>query len=153
MRRPTLDYLKTESGAGLALPVAAVAAIGLATSSYSIHYRDLIAAVIPAQVGGFAVTLSLADWVRALLMPVFFLVLGMELKFELLRGELSNPRRLALPALGALGGSWCRRWSTWAIGGSGPAGWAIATATDGAAALAALSPGRAAARRSRCASC
>ncbi len=49
-------------------------------------------------------TLSLAGWVRALLMPVFFLVLGMELKFELLRGELSNPRRLALPALGALGG-------------------------------------------------
>ncbi len=138
MRRPTLNYLRTESGAGLALPVAAVAAIGLATSSYSIHYRDLIAAVIPAQVGGFAVSLSLADWVRALLMPVFFLVLGMELKFELLRGELSNTRRLALPALGALGGFVVPALAAWAIGGSGPAAWASATATDGAAALAAL---------------
>jgi NhaA family Na+:H+ antiporter len=138
MRRPTLNYLRTESGAGLALPVAAVAAIGLATSGYSAHYRDLIAAVVPAQVGGFAVTLSVAGWVRALLVPVFFLVLGMELKFELLRGELSNPRRLALPALGALGGFVVPALAAWAIVQGGPAAWASATATDGAAALAAL---------------
>ena len=47
MRRPTLNYLRTESGAGLVLPIAAVAAIGLATSGYSAHYLDLIGAVDP----------------------------------------------------------------------------------------------------------
>jgi NhaA family Na+:H+ antiporter len=139
MRRPTLNYLRTESGAGLVLPIAAVAAIGLATSGYSAHYSDLIGAVIPAQVGGFAVTLSLAGWVRALLMPVFFLVLGMELKFELLRGELAGPRRLALPALAALGGFAVPALTCWAIARDGPQDWAAAAATDGATALAALS--------------
>ena len=142
MRRPTLSYLRTESGAGLALPVAAVAAIGLATSGYSAHYKDLIETVIPAQVGRFAVTTSLAGWVRALLMPLFFLVLGMELKFELLRGELSNPRRLALPALAAAGGFIVPALVAWTIGpglsGGGPQTWLSAATTDGAAALAAL---------------
>lgn len=138
MRRLTLSYLRTESGAGLVLPVAAVAAIGLATSGYSAHYRDLIGAVIPVQAGRFVVTLSLAAWVRALLMPVFFLVLGMELKFELLRGELSNPRRLALPALAAFGGFVVPALICWAIARGGPQSWASAAATDGAAALALL---------------
>lgn len=139
MRRLTLSYLRTEAGAGLVLPVAAVAAIGLATSGYAAHYRALVGAVIPAQVGGFAASLSLAAWVRALLMPLFFLVLGMELKFELLRGELSNPRRLALPALGALGGFVVPAIVAWTIDGGGPQSWASAAATDGASALALLS--------------
>ncbi|HEX3407695.1 MAG TPA: Na+/H+ antiporter NhaA [Caulobacteraceae bacterium] len=139
MRRPTLSYLRTEAGAGLVLPVAAVAAIGLATSGYSAHYKDLIETAIPARVGGFAATSSLAGWVRALLMPIFFLVLGMELKFELLRGELSNPRRLALPALAALGGFVVPALVAWAIGPASGESWLSATTTDGAAALAALS--------------
>jgi NhaA family Na+:H+ antiporter len=138
MRRPTLRYLRTESGAGLVLPVAAVAAIGLATSGYAAHYRDLIGASIPVRIGDFSETLTLTGWVRALLMPVFFLVLGMELKFELLRGELSNPRRLALPALAALGGFLVPALIAWGIGRTGPQTWASAAASDGAAALATL---------------
>jgi NhaA family Na+:H+ antiporter len=138
MRRPTLNYMRTQSGAGLLLPIAAVAAIGLATSGYSAHYRDLIGAVIPAEVGGFSVTLTLSAWVRALLMPVFFLVLGMELKFELLRGVLSGPRRLALPALAAAGGFVAPALVSFAIGRGGPDAWASAAATDGASALALL---------------
>jgi NhaA family Na+:H+ antiporter len=138
MRRPTLAYLRTQSGAGLVLPVAAVAAIGLATSGYSADYRAFLAAPIAVQIGDFAETLSVAAWVRALLMPVFFLVLGMQLKFELLRGELSNPRRLALPALAALGGFLVPAAIALAIHADATA-WAIGCATDGAAALAALS--------------
>ncbi|MGH6955329.1 MAG: Na+/H+ antiporter NhaA, partial [Caulobacteraceae bacterium] len=102
MRRLTLDYLKTESGAGLALAAAAVAAMGLANSRIAGDYFGVLAAPVPVRIGDVGETLSLAGWVRSLLMPILFLVLGMELKFELLRGELSNPRRLALPALGAL---------------------------------------------------
>ena len=141
MRRLTLAYLRTESGAGLVLPVAAVAAISLATSGYAAPYREFLAAPIAARLGDFSETLSVADWARALLMPVFFLVLGMELKFELLRGELSNPRRRALPALAALGGLVAPAAVFLAVSlgwGGGGRGWTIGCATDGAAALAAL---------------
>jgi NhaA family Na+:H+ antiporter len=141
MRRLTLAYLRTESGAGLVLPVAAVAAISLATSGYAAAYREFLAAPIVARLGDFTETMSVAGWARALLMPVFFLVLGMELKFELLRGELSNPRRLMLPALAALGGLIGPAALFLAIGlgwGGVTQGWTIGCATDGAAALAAL---------------
>ena len=104
MRRPTLDYLKTVSGSGLILAAAALAAVGVANSRLGGDYFALLAAPIPVRAGSFIETLSVAGWVRALLMPVFFLMLGMELKFELLRGELSGPRRLGLPAAAALGG-------------------------------------------------
>jgi NhaA family Na+:H+ antiporter len=141
MRRLTLAYLRTESGAGLLLPVAAVAAISLATSGYAAPYREFLAAPIVARLGDFTETMSVAGWARALLMPVVFLVLGMELKFELLRGELSNPRRRALPALAALGGlaAPAAVFLAVALGwGGAPQGWTIGCATDGAAALAAL---------------
>ena len=152
-RRSTI--CRTESGAGL------VAAGGGRGGDRARQLRllrsttaDLIAAVIPAQVGGFAETLSLAGWVRALLMPVFFLVLGMELKFELLRGELSNPRRLALPALARAGRL---RGPGAGLPGANrrqrPAGWAIGCGDRRGGGAGGAQPGRAAARRSRCASC
>src|SRR5580698_7505207 len=109
MRRLTLDYLKTESGSGLVLAAAAVAAIGV------------------------------AGWVRVLMMPVFFFLLAMELKFELLRGELSNPRRLALPAVAVAGGLVLPAAIYLALNRHDPSGWAIGCATDGAAALTAFS--------------
>lgn len=138
MRRLTLAYLKTESGSGLLLAVAAAAALGVANSGYGGDYARLLAWPIPLQIGGFAETLTLAGWVRALLMAVFFLVLTMELKFELLRGELSNPRRLALPALAAAGGFLAPVAASFAINGRFTADWAAGAPTDGATALAAL---------------
>ena len=92
------------------------------------------------RIGSFNETMSLAGWVRALLMPVFFLVLGMQLKFELLRGELSGPRRVALPLLAALGGLVGPAAIYFALNrGDRAVGWASGAATDGAAALAAFS--------------
>jgi NhaA family Na+:H+ antiporter len=141
MRRPTLDYLRTESGSGLVLAAAAVAALGFANSRLGGDYFHWLALPAPVRVGDLTETLTLAGWVRALLMPVFFLVLGMELKFETLRGELSNPRRLALPALAAAGGLAAPAAVYLALN-QGPNGdlngWPIGCATDGAAALAAL---------------
>src|SRR5579883_2325010 len=104
MRRPTLTYLRTESGAGLIIAIAAVAALAVANSRLAGTYLALLATPLPVRIAGFAETLTLAGWVRSLLMPVFFLVLGMQLKFEALRGELSGARRLALPAVAAAGG-------------------------------------------------
>jgi NhaA family Na+:H+ antiporter len=139
MRRLTLDYLKTESGSGLVLAAAALAAVGVANSRLGGEYFSLLASPVPLRIGALSETLSLAGWVRVLLMPVFFFVLGMELKFELLRGELSNPRRLALPAVAAIGGLILPAVIYVALNRSDPSGWAIGCATDGAAALTAFS--------------
>jgi Na+:H+ antiporter, NhaA family len=139
MRRLTLDYLKTESGSGLVLGAAALAAVGVANSRLGGDYLALLATPIPLRIGALTETLSLAGWVRDLLMPVFFFVLGMELKFELLRGELSNPRRLALPVVAAVGGLVLPAAIYVALNRNDPSGWAIGCATDGAAALTAFS--------------
>jgi NhaA family Na+:H+ antiporter len=139
MRRLTLDYLKTESGSGLVLAAAALAAVGVANSRLGGDYFSLLATPVPLRIGNLSETLSLAGWVRVLLTPVFFFVLGMELKFELLRGELSNPRRLALPAAAAVGGLVLPAAIYVALNRDDPSGWAIGCATDGAAALTAFS--------------
>jgi NhaA family Na+:H+ antiporter len=139
MRRLTLDYLKTESGSGLVLAAAALAAVGVANSRLGGDYFGLLTLAVPVRIGDLGETLSLAGWVRVLLMPVFFFVLGMELKFELLRGELSNPRRLALPAVAVVGGLVLPAAIYVALNRDDPSGWAIGCATDGAAALTAFS--------------
>ncbi|MBV9993666.1 MAG: Na+/H+ antiporter NhaA [Caulobacteraceae bacterium] len=140
MRRLTLNYLKTESGAGLLLLAAAALAVVIANSPDGDRYFAFAAAPIPVRIGAFAETLSLAGWVKTALMPVFFLVLGMQIKFELLRGELSNPRRLALPAAAALGGLVVPAVVFLAVNRSAgaPGVWPAAGATDLGVALAVL---------------
>ena len=140
MRRLTLDYLRTETGSGLMLAAAAVAAVGVANSGLAPEYFAVLRRPIPVRIGGFAETETVAAWIRSLLMPVFFLVLGMELKFELTRGELHNLRGLSVPALAAAGGLIAPVAVYFAVTrGAAPWNWAAGAATDGAAALAALS--------------
>ena len=142
MRRPTLAYLRTESGSGLIIAVTAAVALGLANSRLAGAFATLLADPVRFQVGGFSATLSLAGWARSLLMPVFFLVLGMQLKFEFLRGELSSFRRLALPCLAAVGGLIGPAVAYFAVAGTTPSAmnaWAVGLATDGALSLSVLS--------------
>jgi len=140
-RRFTLDYLKTESGSGMILALAAAVAIVLANSPWSGRYFAFISYPIRLQIGGFAETMAVLDWVKEGLMAVFFLVVGMEIKFEALRGDLSSPRRLALPVLGALGGMVVPA-AIYLLMNAGPGGeprgWPIPVATDIAFALAVL---------------
>ncbi len=141
-RRTTLDYLKTETASGVILASAALAAILLANSPWSAGYFRFIDHLITVQIGAFAETKSVLAWVKDGLMAIFFFVVGLEIKYEILRGELSNPRRLALPLLGALGGMLVPAGIYLALnlGPLGaPHGWPAATATDIAFALAALS--------------
>lgn len=142
MARPsTLEFLKTETGAGVLLALAALAAVVMANTAAAPAYFSFIDAPFPVRLGPFEATRSVLGWTRDGLMTVFFLVVGMEIKFEVLRGEFSSPRRLALPILAAIGGM------------AGPAlvylavtsgshgvmpGWAIPTPTDVAFSLAAL---------------
>ena len=140
-RRPTLDFLKTESGAGVILAFAALVAVVVANSRWAPDYFALVNAPVPIRLGSFAEVRTVAAWVKDGLMAIFFLVVGMEIKFEVLRGELSSPRRLALPLIAALGGmavpAALYLWVNAGPGGA-PGGWPIATPTDIAFALSGL---------------
>jgi NhaA family Na+:H+ antiporter len=142
MARPsTLAFLKTETGAGAVLATAALAAVVLANSPLADDYFSLIHAPLVVRFGAFDQTRDVVSWVRDGLMAVFFLVVGMEIKFEVLRGEFSSPRRVGLPILAALGGMAGPAVVYLAINrgpGGAPAGWPIPTPTDVAFSLAAL---------------
>ncbi len=139
--RPTLDFLKTEAGAGAAVVVAAALALIIANSPLAGDYFDLIGQDFTVSVGGFTETMSRQDWVRQGLMASFFFVVGLEIKQEVLRGELSSLRKVALPVAAALGGMIGPALVYLAVNsgvGGAPQGWPVATATDIAFALAAL---------------
>ena len=143
--RPTLDFLKTEAAGGVALVVAALAALVLANSPWSHDYFGVIGAPFTIQLGEFNETLSVGDWTKNGLMALFFFVAGLEIKQEVLKGELSSPRKLALPVIAALGGVIApavvylvMNWRADGPMGGLPVGWPIPTATDMALALAAL---------------
>ena len=140
-RRITLNFLKTEAASGAILALAALSAIVLANSAWSEHYFAFIAQPFTIQIGDFVETRTVLAWVKDGLMAVFFFVVGLEIKFEILRGELSNPRRLALPVLGAIGGMGVPAliYLVLNLGDRGVvAGWPTPVATDIAFALAAL---------------
>jgi Na+:H+ antiporter, NhaA family len=140
-RRSTLDFLKTETASGLILALAALAGLVLANSPLAERYFTFVNQEITVQVAAFRQTHSLLVWVKDGLMSVFFFVVGLELKSEVLRGELANPRRIALPVLAALGGMIAPAGLYLLINqgaGGAPQGWPTPTATDIAFALAAL---------------
>jgi len=140
-RRSTLEFLKTETGSGLLLALAALAAVILANSPWAWAYTALTKHNVLVQFGPFVQEMSVSGWVKTALMPIFFFVVGLEIKHEVLRGELSNPRRLALPVLAAAGGVVVPALIYLAVNASAGRhleGWPIPTATDIAFALAAL---------------
>lgn len=140
-KRITLDFLKTESASGLVLAIAALAAIALANSPWAHVYFGFIGAPFTVQLGAFTETLPIIDWVKEGLMAVFFFVVGLEIKYEIIRGELANPRRLALPVIAALGGMVGPALIYLAINmgpNAAPHGWPVPVATDIAFAIAAL---------------
>ena len=140
-KRITLDFLKTESASGLILAGAALAAIAVANSPGDGLYFRLLSGPFTIQLGGFSETLSISDWVKQGLMAIFFFVVGLEIKYEALKGELANPRRLALPILAALGGMAAPALVYLAFNlspGGAPQAWPTPMATDIAFAMAAL---------------
>jgi len=140
-RRITLDFLKTESASGLILGAAALAGIALANSPWAALYFRFLQAPFTIQVGAFTEMLPVLDWVKDGLMAVFFFVVGLEIKYEIIKGELANPRRLALPVIAALGGMVGPALIYLAVNagaGGAPQGWPVPVATDIAFAIAAL---------------
>ncbi len=141
IRKFTLDFLKTEAASGLVLASAAVVAVVMANSPLREAYFGFVKAPFTLQLGGFEETKSVLKWTKDGLMAVFFFLVGLEIKYEILKGELSNPRKLAMPVLAAVGGMLAPALMFLAFNlgdGGHPNGWPIPTATDIAFALAAL---------------
>ena len=138
-RKFTLNFLKTEAGSGALLGLAALAALIIANSPLAPDYFTWLKSEHLVQVGPLALTLSVSEWIKEGLMAVFFLVVGLEIKYEILNGELSDPKKLATPVLAALGGMIAPAIVYLAVAAplAGPMqGWPIPLATDIAFALA-----------------
>ena len=138
-RKLTLDFLKTEAGSGMVLGLAALTALIVANSPLSGAYFGWLKSEHVLQVGPLILEMSISEWIKEGLMAVFFLVVGLEIKYEILRGELSDPRNLATPVLAAAGGMIAPALVYLTVSGSmgGPhGGWPIPLATDIAFALA-----------------
>lgn len=138
-RKLTLQFLKTEAGSGAVLGLAALAALAVANSPLAGVYFGWLKSEHILQIGPLILELSISEWIKEGLMAIFFLVVGLEIKYEILRGELSDPKKLATPVLAAAGGMVAPALVYLAVSGllSGPhAGWPIPLATDIAFALA-----------------
>jgi len=134
--RPLREFLRTEEGSGLLLFLAAVLAFAWANSPLGESYRQLWDSVFGVRVGGWEIAKDVRHWVNDGLMALFFLVVGLEIKRELTTGELREPRKLALPALAALGGMVVPAALYLPLNaGEETSGWGVTVATDIAFAL------------------
>ncbi len=140
-RRPSAvgEFLSTESLGGIVLLTAVAAAIIWANTAPG-AYGAFWSTDLTLGIGDLAVTETLAHWVTEGLMTIFFFVVGLEIKRELVRGELRDPRRAALPAIAAVGGmvvpAIC--FVLLNLGKPTADGWGIPVATDIAFAVAVL---------------
>ncbi|MEM9530752.1 MAG: Na+/H+ antiporter NhaA [Pseudomonadota bacterium] len=132
------EFLKLESASGILLLGSAALALIVANSPLVQYYDLLLATPMAVSVGDFAIDKPLLLWVNDGLMALFFLLVGLEIKREVLEGQLSSASQVALPLAGAVGGlavpagiyAWLNRANPDAL-----AGWAIPAATDIAFAL------------------
>lgn len=102
--RPLERFLHVEAASGVLLLVAALVALGWANSPWGASYAAVWHAPVTIGVGPYTSTASVHFWINDALMVVFFFVVGLEIRREIHGGELSEPRRAALPIAAALGG-------------------------------------------------
>lgn len=139
-------YLRTETIGGMVLLAAAIVALAWANSPLRDSYQAMREVTVGPSLPGLPLNLTLAQWATDGLLAVFFFVAGLELKRELVIGELATARRAALPVVAALGGMLVPAGLALAVlrlGGAGAVpgmerAWAIPVATDIAFALAVL---------------
>lgn len=138
--RPFQDFAQKASSGGILLIVATFVALVWANSPWGESYAALWHTKLTVGVGDFSISKDLTHWINDGLMAVFFLVVGLEIKREVLVGELSSARGAALPVIAAVGGAVVPALIYVALnaGTEGAAGWGIPMATDIAFALGVL---------------
>ncbi|MCK5649204.1 MAG: Na+/H+ antiporter NhaA [Gammaproteobacteria bacterium] len=132
------DFLKKESASGILLIIAALLAIIVANSPLSGLYAALLDIPVEIKIGVLHIAKPLILWINDGLMAIFFFLIGLELKRELLEGELSEPKKIIFPAFAAMGGMLFPALIYASLNWNDPAalkGWAIPAATDIAFAL------------------
>ncbi len=130
--KPLVRFLHTEASGGIILLICTVIALALANSSYADAYHHFWHHV-PVHLGQeLSLERPLEWWVNDCLMVLFFFVVGLEIKRELVAGELRDPRKAALPAAAALGGMIVPALIYFSLqrGRPGEPGWGIPMATD-----------------------
>ncbi|MET4807410.1 Na+/H+ antiporter NhaA [Limibacillus sp. MBR-115] len=135
------DFLKMEATAGLFLVAAAILAMVFANGGLGDVYADFLNTPVKVQIGTLLIAKPLLLWVNDGLMAIFFLLVGLEIKREVLVGELSRRDQVMLPAVAALGGMVVPAAIYLIFNGGDPVarlGWAIPAATDIAFALGVL---------------
>ena len=137
---PFERFFRLEAAGGLLLLVAAVVALAWANSPWSSSYFALWQTPVAVELGPVGLRKPLLLWINDGLMAGFFLLVGLEIKRELLVGELASLRQAALPLSAALGGMVVPAVLYVAVAGAGEAaaGWAVPMATDIAFALGVL---------------
>src|SRR5262249_48468789 len=136
------DFLRLESAGGILLMLAAAAALVLANTRADGLYQSLLGTPFEIRIGAFILAKPLVLWSNDGLMAVFFFLVGLEIKREVVEGELSSPAQVVLPAFAAAGGMATPAALYWWLNQSDPVaghGWAIPAATDIAFALGILS--------------
>ncbi|MGB5225466.1 MAG: Na+/H+ antiporter NhaA [Arenicellales bacterium] len=136
------EFLRLESAGGILLVIAMALAMIVVNTGLWPLYKSLLSIPLEIRIGEFEIAKPLLLWINDGLMAIFFFLIGLEVKRELLEGELSDPAQVMLPAVAAIGGVVVPALVfTWFNYGDESAmqGWAIPTATDIAFALGILS--------------
>lgn len=140
--RPIVQFIKKSSFSAMLLFFSAFMALVLANSPFNDTIQHLLSQKIGFTIGEFKVYKSLLLWINDGLMSIFFFVVGLELKREIIAGELSNPKNIIMPIIGAIGGMLIPA-SIYLLFNQGNSaeslnGWGIPMATDIAFALGVL---------------
>lgn len=141
MIKALTEFVRLESASGILLLVAAILAMVLENSAGKPLYDALLGTPVELRVGDLAIAKPLLLWVNDGLMAIFFFLIGLEIKREILAGELSDPSRIVLPVFAAIGGMAVPAIIYAYVNWGDPVamkGWAIPSATDIAFALGVL---------------
>ena len=138
---PLAQFIRLEAAGGIVLAAAAAVALVWANSPWQDAYETLWTTHLAITIGSHSLDLTLREWVNDGLMTIFFFVVGLEIKRELVVGELHAPRRAALPVVAAVGGMAVPVVVYLLINLGGPhlRGWGVPMATDIAVAVSLLS--------------
>jgi len=134
-------FLQMEASSGLLLIAGAALALIINNSPLASLYQGFLDTQVVAQIGPLKIDKPLLLWINDGLMALFFLLIGLEVKREVLAGQLSNPAQIVLPGAAAVGGMLVPALIYWWLNhhdSAALAGWAIPTATDIAFALGVL---------------
>ena len=129
--QPFVRFLRVEAAGGILLVAATVVALVWANTPWQTSYDSFWSNSIQLEIGSYRFDQDLTPVVNDVLMAVFFFVVGMEIKRELIVGELRDRRSVALPAMAALGGMIVPAliFIAFNAGGDGARGWGIPMAT------------------------